>query len=306
MKASLTPLYRFWQPRYWLTWVGIGLLRLVVALPQSARMSCGRVMGRCVRLISNRRPIVARNLELCFPELPAREREKMGRKHAESVGMSAIELGMNFWCSDAELERLFELRGTEHLLAGLEEGHGVLLLCGHFIYTELGCRLLKKLAPSMAAMYRPSGKLLSDNLMHRCRRNSYDILVSKDNVRGMLRLLKENRPVIYAPDQAYTGKSMALIPFFGEPAATNTATRQIAQISKAPVVPFFTYRLENGTGYCVELQPALKDFPGESAEADALTINRVLEEQIRRVPEQYYWVHRRFKGRGPDYPDPYA
>ncbi|MDP6436069.1 MAG: lipid A biosynthesis lauroyl acyltransferase [Gammaproteobacteria bacterium] len=306
MSASLEPLYRFWQPRYWLTWMGIAFLRLIVLLPQPGRMACGRALGRFGYRVSERRKIVERNLELCFPELPADEREKLGRKHGESLGMSMVELGMNYWCSDAELERLFELRGTEHLLAALEKGHGVLLLCGHFMYTELGCRMLMKYSPTVAAMYRPSGKPLNDNLMRRCRQNSYDIMVAKDNVRGMLRLLKENRPVIYAPDQAYTGKSMALVPFFGEPAATNTATRQIAQISKAPVIPFFTCRLENGSGYRVELQPALQDFPGESAEADTLKINYLLEEQVRKVPEQYYWVHRRFKGRLPDYPDPYV
>lgn len=306
MSTPLEPAYRFWQPRYWPTWLGIVLLRLVVWLPHPARMACGRALGRFGNRVSKRRNIVRRNLELCFPEMPEAEREVLARRHAESLGMSMIELGMNHWCSDAELERLIEVSGTEHLLTALEKGKGVLLLCGHFMYTELGCRMLMKYAPTIAAMYRPSGKPLNDNLMRRCRRQSYDLLITKDNVRRMLRLLRENRPVIYAPDQAYTGKTRALIPFFGVPAATNTATRQIAQISGAPVVPFFTCRLPKGAGYRVELGSALEDFPGESAEADTLRINQLLEEQVLRVPEQYYWVHRRFKGRGPEYPDPYV
>ena len=109
----------------------------------------------------------------------------------------------------------------------------------------------------------------------------------------------------YAADQAYEGKGAALVPFFNVPAMTNTSITQIARVSKAPVVPFLPARKENGAGYEVRFLPPLDDFPGDSAEQDAARVHDILEDQIRSFPEQYYWVHRRFKGRPPEYPDPY-
>jgi KDO2-lipid IV(A) lauroyltransferase len=124
-------------------------------------------------------------------------------------------------------------------------------------------------------------------------------------MRLMIRTLREGKVVWYASDQSYRRKGSALVPFFGEPAMTSLALSDIARLGRARVLPCFPLRLANGSGYLVDIQPALENFPGDDPRADALRIHHLLEERIRLAPEQYYWVHRRFKNRGEGYPDPY-
>jgi KDO2-lipid IV(A) lauroyltransferase len=122
----------------------------------------------------------------------------------------------------------------------------------------------------------------------------------------MIRALKKNEAVWYAPDQSYRNKGAAMVNFFGIPAATNTATSRLARISGAAVLSYFPERLPGAAGYRVVIGAALEDFPGVDAIADTERFNRLLEAQIRRIPEQYLWVHRRFKGLSADYPDYYG
>ncbi len=306
MPTSQTPLYTFWAPRYWPTWLGIALLRVIVWLPQRSRMAVGRWLGRLARrLIGGRRKVVSTNLALCFPELSAKEREQLEIRHFESLGMSIIELGITWWGTDAELSRLIEIKGLTHVQKALESGNGLLMWSGHFATAEITGPLLKVEVPPIAAMYRPSNNPFNDQIMRRCRGRSVAELITKSSVRGLLKALKKNQPVWYAADQAYIRKGTVLAPFFGEPATTNTAVSQIARVSDAPVVPFIPLRHGNGASYTLEFLPALENFPSGDDEADAIRLNKLLEEQIRRAPEQYYWVHRRFKGRPAEYPDPY-
>ena len=306
MSTDKIALYRFWQPRYWPVWMGVGLLKIVFWLPQSARMATGRWLGRVLmRVAGSRRRIAARNIQICFPELTPAEQALLTRRHFESLGMSVIELGIAWWSSDDYMNRAVELRGIEHLHAALEQGKGVLMLGGHFAALEMSGRPLKALMPPMAAMYRPSNNPLIDQLMRRCRGRSTADLITKHGIRQLLKVLKENRPVWYAADQAYSRRGSVLAPFFGEPAATNAAVSQIARLSGAPVVPFFPARVNNGSSYQLEVLPALENFPSGDDVADAARLSEILEVLIRKVPEQYYWVHRRFKGRPEGYPDPY-
>jgi KDO2-lipid IV(A) lauroyltransferase len=287
-------------------WLGIALLRLVVLLPQSMRMAVGRFIGRRVESFAgSRRKIAERNLQICFPELPASEIQLVTRRHFESIGMGVIELGIAWWCRQDYMDSLVSLQGLEHLQAALKQGKGVVLLSGHFATTEMAGRPLQSRVPPMAAMYRPSSNPLTDQIMRRCRGRSVAELITKTSVRQLLKVLKDGRIVWYAADQAYDRKGTVLVPFFGEPAATNTSVSQICKVSKAPVVPFFPYRINGGERYEVEILPALDNFPSGDDEADAIRLNELLEKQIRKAPEQYYWVHRRFKGRPEGYADPY-
>jgi len=307
MSAEIVPLYRFWQPRYWPLWCGIVIMRLIVLLPQSARMAIGRFLGRLImRLAGDRRLVADRNLALCFPELDDTARADLLKKHFESIGMGIIELGMSWWCSDRYFDSITTINGLEHIHTALKKGQGVLILSGHFATTEVAGRAIRNSMPPIAAMYRPSNNPFTDQIIRRCRGMSIAQLITKTGVRQLLKVLKANRPVWYAADQAYNRKGTVLVPFFGVPATTSTAISQIGKVSKAPVVPFFPLRWENGKRYSIEILPALENFPSGDDAADAIRINQLLETQIRKAPEQYYWVHRRFKGRPEEYPDPYA
>jgi len=300
-------MYRFWQPRYWPLWAGVLVLRILILLPYRQRLALGRLLGRlALRLIPARRNIAAVNLRLCFPELDEEEIQTLLRKHFESLGMGIFELAMSWWCNDAEVAKLTRIDGLDNLTEALQDGNGVVLLSGHFAATELTGRVVRLSIPRIAALYRPMKNPLIDEFMRRGRRRVSDDLIPKDAMRQLIRALKQGLPVWYASDQSYNRKYSVLVPFFGEPAMTNAALTPIARIGKARVLPYFPRRLADGSGYHAEIMPALENFPSDDPEADAIRINNLLEEKIRLAPEQYYWVHRRFKGRPDDYPDPYA
>jgi KDO2-lipid IV(A) lauroyltransferase len=306
LSSTPTPLYQFLAPRYWPVWLALGVVRLLVALPFGAQLVAGRVIGRVALLFAReRRAIAARNLELAFPELDAAARRALLQRHFESLGMSIIETGMCWWASDERVGRLVEVSGLEHAHAALAAGHGAIMLTGHFTTLDLGGRFLTRLAP-VSAMYRPHRNPLFEEIMRRGRERSARQAFVKTDVRAMIRALRTNL-VWYAPDQAHKrGKYSAVVPFFGVPAPTNTATSSFARLGKAPVIPFFPVRLPGRAGYRLDILPPLQDFPGPDPVADALRINRLLEERIRLCPEQYLWVHRRFKQAGTEGEDHYG
>jgi Kdo2-lipid IVA lauroyltransferase/acyltransferase len=307
VSTEKTPLYRFLAPRFWPIWLALGLVRALVALPYGAQLVAGRLLGRIGYLLARqRRGIAKRNLELAFPELAETARTVLAKRHFESLGMSIIETGMCWWADDARLAGLANVRGLEHVEAALAAGRGAIMLTGHFTTLDLGGRFLTQRAP-VSAMYRPHPNPLFEEIMRRGRERSAKQAFSKHDVRAMIRGLRTNHLIWYAPDQAHKrGKYSAVVPFFGVPAPTNTATSVFARLGDAPVVPFFPMRLPGTAGYRLDILPPLVDFPSEDAAADAARINRLLEERVRLCPEQYLWVHRRFKASANDETDHYG
>jgi KDO2-lipid IV(A) lauroyltransferase len=179
------------------------------------------------------------------------------------------------------------------------------VLSGHFPGIELFSRMASKILPQSAAMYRPLKNPLIDQLLRRARSKSGSILIPKDGARQMIRLLRKGTPVWYASDQSYDRINAELVPFFGEPAMTNASLTNIVRISKVSVVPFYPRRHPDSSGYTGVFLPALENFPTDDPAADAERVNALLEEWIRKAPEQYYWVHRRFKNRPDPLPNPY-
>ncbi len=305
-ESDYVPLYRFWQPRYWLLWAGLGILRLIILLPFHVQLWIGKLIGRLVFAIApKRRRIAEINLRLCFPELDDAAQHQLLRDHGSSLGFSASEIGLALWGSEARVDKLVTLKGIENLTGPLERGQGVIILSGHFPAIELVGRIARKSLPDMGAMYRPLKNPLLDQLLRRARAKAISPLIPKDGVRQMIRLLRKGTPVWYASDQSYNRINAELVPFFNEPAMTNAALSNIVRMGKACVVPFFQRRLADGSGYEGTFFPALEDFPTDDQAADAERVNALLAEWIRTAPEQYYWVHRRFKNRPEPCPDPY-
>jgi len=306
MNSDVTPLTSFLAPRYWHVWLAMGLLRLSLFLPFRLRLALGRLVGRLFMLISpSRRRIAARNLAMCFPELDEAARRGLLVEHFESLGMALIETGMCWWSPDEEVRALVQVEGIEHLDAAMARGRGAIMLTGHFTTLDLGGRFVTQLAP-VAVVYRPHGNRLFDEIVRRGRERSAREAIPKQDVRAIIRALQRNRALWFAPDQSHRRGHSAVVPFFGVPAPTNTATSVFARLSGAPVVPFFPVRLPDAGGYRLIIRPPIADFPGDSPAGDAARINRLLEEQIRLNPAQYLWVHRRFKSADPGAADPYA
>lgn len=283
------------------------MLWLVVQLPYKVQLCIGRVLGGLMyRVAGDRRRIAARNLELCFPEKTAAERERLLKDNFASTGIAFFEMAMSWWWSKPRLAKLAHVEGLEHLEHAQREGKGVILMAFHFTTLEIGAALLGQ-KHTIDGMYREHNNPLFDFIQRRGRErhNADSLAVERDDVRGMLKLLRSGRAIWYAPDQDYGSKQSIFVPLFGIPAATVTATSKFAKLGKAQVVPFTQQRLADGSGYKLVIHAPLSDFPGESDEADCLRINQWVERAIRECPEQYLWAHRRFKTRPPGEPKLY-
>ena len=287
---------RLLKPRYWPTWLLLGFIRFTVWLPYPLQMAVGRRIGWCLRFLASRRWRVTRvNLQMCFPDMDEKTRSSIAKRHFASIGMGIIEFGMCWWMSEKRLRRLvYEVRGVEYLQEARAAGHGVLLLAGHFTQLEMIGRILRR-CTDMHLMYRPLPNPVIEEIMRRNRERLFERAIPRNDVRLLLKSLKEGKPVWYAVDQGYRGRGSILVPFFGVPAPTNPALTRLARVSQAPVVPFFGERLPGNRGYRLVFYPALENFPTDDPLADTLRINRLLEEHVRRAPEQYLWSHDRFK-----------
>ncbi|WP_422909947.1 lipid A biosynthesis lauroyl acyltransferase [Pseudomonas sp. MAC6] len=293
------PVFRayFLHPRFWLLWLGLGLLWLIAQLPYKVLLWLGRGLGGVMyRLASSRRKIAARNLELCFPQMPAAEREALLKENFASTGITFFEMAIAWWWPAERLRRLGTIEGLEHLRQAEADGQGVILMALHFTTLEMGGGLLG-MAQNMYGMYRPHKNPLFDYVQRRGREQRLLGVIGRDDVRCMLKLLRAGGVVWYAPDQDYGAQRSVFVPLFGVPAATVTATSKFARMGRAQVIPFTQQRLPDGQGYRLVIHPPLADFPTESEEADCLRVNQWIEQAISQCPEQYLWAHRRFKTR---------
>ena len=293
------------SPKYWATWIGLSVLRFIELLPLSAQRHVGSALGKLIRRLPLAYVRIARrNIELCMPELSPREVSELLDRHCESLGIALCETATTWWSSDCRVNRLAVVQGLEHLQAALAKGCGAILIGGHFTTIEIATRILGTVVP-LNVVYRPTkNAVLSHTMFTSFSRHGKPI--AHDDIRTMIRALKKNEAVWYAPDQSYRNKGAAMVKFFGIPAATTTATSRLARISGAAVLTYFPERLPGNAGYRVVIGPAFEDFPSGDPTRDVERFNELLEAQIRRVPEQYLWVHRRFKGLAADYPDYYG
>ena len=297
---------RLLAPRYWPTWAGLGLLRVVAWLPFSWIVSLGGLLGKLLRVLSRGFVRTARrNLELCFPELTPTERERLLDRHFASLGIALLEIPLAWWSPSERIARMVRIEGAEHLRAAVARGRGVILLTAHFTPMEMAGRALASVAP-VRFLYRPTKNAVLAFALKRFRCAHGGQGIPKDDIRAFIAALKSNECVWYAPDQSYRKKGAQMVPLFGIPAATNTLTSRLARMSGAPVLPYFLQRLPGTQGYRAIIHPPLENFPSDCPVADTERFNRMIEAQVRNAPEQYLWIHRRFKGLSEDYPDYYG
>jgi Kdo2-lipid IVA lauroyltransferase/acyltransferase len=302
MKFSLAMLH----PRYWPTWLAMGLLRVATYLPFSLLLAFGRLIGRVVFAVpTSFKRVARRNLTLCLPELSAPERERILREHFQSLGIGLFETGMCWWSPRDRIRRVSQIEGMEHLEHAFALGRGVILLSAHFTTLEMGAAAICARVPA-SVMYRPTSNLVLEQFLAHNRSLHSRQAIPRDDIRTLIAALKNNEAVWYAPDQAYRKKGAQMVPFFGIPAATNTATSRLARLTGAAVLPYFPERLPGSAGYRMHILPALENFPSKDQAADALRFNALIEAHARRIPSQYLWIHKRFKGLDADYPNYYS
>jgi KDO2-lipid IV(A) lauroyltransferase len=266
-------------------------------LPPRALAAAGNALGALAfRLIAERRNVTRINFAKCFPWMAAAERERLARAHFGAWCRSFLDHALLWWAPRAQVERLVRVEGLEHLHA--LGGAPAILFVPHFVGLDAGfARLACEI--DMVSMYaQQKNRLLAARLLAGRARFGRQTLVSRqDGIRAVLGTMREGRPLYYLPDMDYGPRGALFVPFFGVAAATMPGLSRIARVTGAKVLPCVTRMLPHGAGYVVSIEPPWPDFPGEDAAADTLRMNQYIERKVLEAPEQYFWMHKRFKTR---------
>ncbi|MYB37892.1 MAG: LpxL/LpxP family Kdo(2)-lipid IV(A) lauroyl/palmitoleoyl acyltransferase [Gammaproteobacteria bacterium] len=286
-------------PRHWPIWFGVGVAWLVVRLPVAWLMQLGGAFGALGwRLAKRRRHIVETNLALCFPELVGEKRATLAREVFRSTGIAFVESAMIWLGPVARLQARFTLTGLDIYRAALAEGNGVIVIGAHFTTLDLAGGLTGREA-DFAALYRPHGNPVLDRVIRRGRERHLAATIQRRALRRAVAHMRKGGALWYAPDQDYGLRHAVFVPFFGIEAATINVTTRLARRTSARVL-FLSHRRDPRQGrWEAEFSDPFHNFPSDDFAADAAEINRVIEQAVRQCPEQYLWVHRRFKTRPP-------
>ena len=305
MSAKPSRFIHLLHPRYWLTWVLLMLSALLAQLPFRFPMWLGRCLGRLLyRLMKTRRHVAERNIELCFPEYSTAQRSALVKKHFEANGMTVFETGIAWFMPYWRLRKRFVIKNAECWQAlqqsNTENGtsRGALIMAMHFNTLEITNVAINRLF-DMSMSYRPHNNPVYDRVQQygRERHNAHSKTVNRRNVRGMVKAMQQGGWLWYAADQDYGSKVSEFVPWFGIDAATVAAPPRLAVMANVPIVGITYRRLSDYSGYEIEFLPAFENLPSGDNMADLVRLNQHFERCIRDNPEEYLWVHRRFKTR---------
>lgn len=288
---------QFLHPKYWLTWFGLGFLWLLVQLPYPAIRLIGFNAGKLARPFLKRRESIARkNIELCFPNNTPADTERLVTENFKSLGMALLETCIAWFWSDRRVRKYFDVEGMENLQRAAAQQRGVMVVGVHFMSLELGGRIMGICQPMMAT-YRPHNNAMMEWVQTKGRMRSNKAMIDRRNLKGMVSALKKGESVWFAPDQDYGIKGSSFAPFFAvKDVATTNGTFVLSRLSRSALLTVTMVRRADNSGYRLYISPEIENYPTNEAEAAAFT-NRIIEHEILRAPEQYLWVHRRFKTR---------
>lgn len=294
----------FLLPKYWLTWFAVCILYTISWLPFKLQLAMGRLLGRLLMKIGSKRKHVAlTNLRLCFPNKSEIELQTLLKRNFENTAIALFETGMGWWWPNWRVRRKFTVKGTEHLENSLQAGKGVLMLSMHYLSLEMHARGVGYAHP-MVVFYRPHNNQLMEFFQFKGRSRSNRYMLGKRDVKGLINALKEKEVCVYLPDQDYGKNRSIFVPFFSvEQAASTTGTLIFASQNNVDTMMMLPVRNDDDSGYTLEISPAFENFPTGDDVADVTRINQELEQAISHRPEQYMWLHRRFKTR-PNPEDP--
>lgn len=255
-------------------------------------------------LAPERRHVTLTNLRLCFPEMDQTQRTLLAKKHFRAFGRSFLERGLLWWGSPKRLRRMVRIEGRENLDG--TSGKPTILLVPHFVGLDMGWTRLT-LELNMVSIYANQKNLLFNAALLRGRTRFGDstLLSRQEGTRPAIRLMRAGLPFYYLPDMDYGERDTIFVPFFGVPAATITGLSRLSRMAGAIVLPIITRMLPDGRGYVVSVGAPWTDFPGESVEADTQRMNAFIETEVQKMPEQYFWLHKRFKTRPKNEESPY-
>ena len=272
---------------------------LLHLLPLTGLALLGQGLGVLLMVFGGqRRRIVRKNLDLCFPDLSSEERRQLARSHFRYLGRSLLERTLLWWSPRERLERLIQVQGDAQVRTLLDTGQPVILLVPHFVGLDAGGTAIA-MRFNTVNIYAEQSSATFDKLVLKGRRRFGDqlLLARREGARSTVKAMKSGRPFHYSPDINMRRREAIFVPFFGIPAATTEGLSRLAKAAGAVVMPCVTRMLPGGQGYVVEIGDPWPDFPTENSTADTIRMNLWIESTIRTMPAQYLWVHRRFKTR---------
>lgn len=277
--------------------IGVSIFWLIHLLPFRLIVLLGDLLGiLAYPLAKERRHVGMTNLRLCFPEMGAVEREKLLRAHFRMFMRGLIERSLLWWSSAARINSLIRVEGLEHFEA--VKGQPMILLTPHFVGMDAGGQWIAQQVDTVCMYAKQKNSYLTELLLQkRARFRNQHLFARQEGLRPIIKGMRDNMPFIYPPDQDQGVKDGAFIPFFGVPAATMTSVPRIAKMTGAKVVPSITRVLPGGQGYVLTFYPAWENFPSGDDVADARRMNEFIEQRVLEMPEQYFWLHKRFKTR---------
>ncbi len=285
--------------------LGLFVLWLLHLLPLAVLAGVGRATGTLLYPLARaRRKVTLTNLKLCFPEWSDAERERVARAHFQVVARCFLEHGILWWASKERIQQFVRVEGLEHWQA--VQGKPVIWLAPHFSGLDMGgSRIITEWRG--VSVYSAQKNPLFDRVVRNGRtRFVTPVLFSRqDGIRPVVKAMREGLPLYYLPDMDFGARDALFVPFFNVPAATITGLSRMARLARAVVVPAVTRQLPGAQGYVLQFYPAWENYPTDDVEADTRRMNAFIEARVREMPEQYYWVHKRFKTRPSGERSPY-
>jgi KDO2-lipid IV(A) lauroyltransferase len=270
-------------------------MRIGVFIPFRVQVSIGKSIGRVIYpFMSKLRSTAYSNISHCFPEKKQSQVNTLVKRHFEAIGVSLFETANAYYASDKKIKKLLTIKNEHCFTDALKQEGGVIILCAHFMPLMLGSRALL-LNHTIANIYRPQNNKLFDQAMVKGYKKNGAIMIKSTDTRSIIKAINNSLPIWYAPDQDLGQNNSVFAPLFGIQTATASATSRLAKNNKTRVIPYSFIRTSKG--YEMSFEESLKDYPSNDPIIDATTTNKILEKQINKAPEQYLWIHRRFKTR---------
>ena len=283
--------------KQWPKWILVGCLWIVARLPMGAVFMVGRMIGFLgYHLVKSRRHITEVNIAKCFPELSAQQQQALVRENFVHTGIGAVEIALPWLNPSRDLADRFNIEGVEHLNAAHELGNGIVLVGAHYTTIDITSQPLGALG-FVDVMYRLNKNPVWESLQYNGRKAFFDGVVERSDMRQILKRLRQGRTMWYAADQDYGIKHSVFAPFFGIDTATITVTSRLASKNKSAVLMLHQFRDLKRKTWTLKFTPMLENFPSGDDLADATRLNAMLEAEVKSVPAQYLWMHRRFKTR---------
>lgn len=270
-------------------------MKLAATLPLKLQIILGKIMGGLLYwFLKKFRKIAFINISRCFPDKNKAQVTRLVKQHFIALGIGLFETANCFYLKDEKLRQHYQLKGAEILQTALNNRQNVILLVGHFTTMMLAGRMLLQNF-AFADIYRPQNNALFNHQMQKVFFQHGNLMIKAKDVRGLIKTLKSGLPIWYAHDQDLGANVSVFAPLFGVQAATIQATEKLAKIDQTVVIPLSFIRQKKS--YVLKFSPALNNYPGTDKVKNATLTNKILQDQINLAPEQYLWIHRRFKTR---------